>query len=29
MKLKIASAGLGVVMGVLVFVIFTFIYGEL
>ena len=29
MKLKITSAGLGVVMGVLVFVIFTFIYGEL
>ena len=29
MKLKMGSAGLGLVMGVLVFVIFTFIYGEL
>ena len=29
MKLKIGSAGLGLVMGALVFVIFAFIYGEL
>ena len=29
MKLKMGSAGLGLVMGVLVFVIFAFIYGEL
>ena len=29
MKLKIGSAGLGLVMGGLVFVIFAFIYGEL
>ena len=28
MKLKIASAGVGVVMGLLVFIIFTFVYGE-
>ena len=29
MKLKMGSAGLGLVMGVLVFVVFTFVYGEL
>merc|ERR1711953_1176817 len=28
MKLKIASAGVGVVMGLLVFIIFTFVYGN-
>ena len=28
MKLKIASAVVGVVMGLLVFIIFTFVYGE-
>ena len=28
MKVKIGSAGLGVVMGLLVFIIFTFVYGE-
>ena len=28
MKMKIGSAGLGAVMGVLVFVIFTFVYGK-
>merc|ERR1711953_121376 len=28
MKLKMGSAGLGLVMGVLVFVVFTFVYGN-